>query len=113
MIAHRRADVADLNARARERLRAAGLLGPELETPAGSFAVGDHVVVKRNDAGASINNGDRGRVTARRPDTRRDRDRAPRSPVRARPPTSSPSRPPPATRRSCTATRSPATSPKA
>ena len=63
MIAHRRADVADLNSRARERMRAAGLLGPELDTPAGSFAVGDHVVVKRNDHRRDINNGDRGRVT--------------------------------------------------
>ena len=44
-------------------MRAAGLLGPELETPAGSFAVGDHVVVKRNDHRREINNGDRGRVT--------------------------------------------------
>ena len=64
MIAHRRADVADLNCRARERMRAAGVLGTELETPAGSFAVGDHVVVKRNDLRREINNGDRATVTA-------------------------------------------------
>ena len=63
MIAHRRADVTDLNARAREQMRAAGLLGAELETPAGSFAVGDHVVVERNDTRRGINNGDRARVT--------------------------------------------------
>ncbi len=44
-------------------MRAAGLLGPELDTPAGTFAVGDHVVVKRNDHRRDINNGDRGRVT--------------------------------------------------
>ena len=64
MIAHRRADVADLNSRARERMRAAGLLGPEIDTPAGTFAVGDHVVVKRNDHRREINNGDRATVTA-------------------------------------------------
>jgi ATP-dependent exoDNAse (exonuclease V) alpha subunit len=64
MIAHRRADVTDLNTRARERMRVGGLLGPELETPAGSFAVGDHVVVRRNDHRREINNGDRGTVTA-------------------------------------------------
>ena len=64
MIAHRRADVVDLNARARERMRRAGALGPELETLAGSFAVGDHVVVKRNDLRRGIHNGDRARVTA-------------------------------------------------
>jgi conjugative relaxase-like TrwC/TraI family protein len=63
MIAHRRVDVADLNSRARERIRAAGQLGPELETPAGSFAVGDHVVIRRNDHRREISNGDRGRVS--------------------------------------------------
>ena len=62
MIAQRRADVADLNSRARERMRATGLLRAELDTPAGTFAVGDHVVVKRNDTRRDINNGDRGRV---------------------------------------------------
>ena len=64
MIAHRRADVADLNARARQRMRRAGALGPELETPAGCFAVGDHVVVKRNDLRRGIHNGDRAHVSA-------------------------------------------------
>ena len=63
MIAPRRADVIDLNARARQRLQLAGGLGPELDTPAGPYAVGDHVVVKRNDRRRGINNGDRARVT--------------------------------------------------
>src|SRR2546430_2195896 len=50
MIAHRRADVADLNERARARMREAGRLGPdELETDARAFAVGDRVVTTRND----------------------------------------------------------------
>ena len=69
MIAQRRADVADLNARARSAMRAAGALGPELETAAGAFAVGDVVVVKRNDTRRGVNNGDRARVTAIEPDS--------------------------------------------
>jgi ATP-dependent exoDNAse (exonuclease V) alpha subunit len=69
MIAQRRADVADLNSRARERLRAAGVLGPELETAAGTFAAGDVVVVKRNDTRRGVSNGDRARVTAIEPDS--------------------------------------------
>ena len=68
MIAQRRADVADLNARAREHMRAAGALGGrELRLPGGAFAVGDRVVVKRNDLRLGVDNGDRGRVIARRP----------------------------------------------
>ncbi len=64
MIAHRRADVADLNARAR-LLRAAGVLGrDELTLPGGEFAVGDRVVVKANDVRRGINNGDRAQVVA-------------------------------------------------
>ena len=63
MIAHRRDDVADLNARARERMRAAGRLGgDELVLPGGGFSVGDHVVVKRNSLHRGVSNGDRGRV---------------------------------------------------
>jgi ATP-dependent exoDNAse (exonuclease V) alpha subunit len=62
MIARRRVDVAELNEDARTRLRAARMLGPELDTPAGAFAVGDRVVVKRNDRRLDICNGDRGRV---------------------------------------------------
>ena len=65
MIAQRRADVADLNARARDHLREAGVLGVnELELPGGAFAVGDAVVVKRNDLRAGVSNGERGRVVA-------------------------------------------------
>lgn len=65
MIAQRRTDVDDLNTRARERLRAAGLLGEhELRLPGGHFAAGDHVVVKVNDLRRGVINGDRGRVTA-------------------------------------------------
>ncbi len=65
MIAERRADVADLNERARAHLREAGKLGKvELELPGGAVAVGDAVVIKRNDLRLSVANGQRGRVTA-------------------------------------------------
>lgn len=64
MIAHRRADVADLNHRARDQLDRAGLLGGErLHLPGGTFAAGDRVVVKTNDRRLGINNGDRARIT--------------------------------------------------
>jgi ATP-dependent exoDNAse (exonuclease V) alpha subunit len=63
MIAQRRADVADLNELARERLKAAGMIGAdELELPGGVFAVGDQVVVKRNDLRIGVTNGQRGEV---------------------------------------------------
>ena len=72
MIAYRRADVADLNARARDRLRVDGeLRGCELQLPGGDFAAGDLVVIKRNELELEINNGDRGRVLAVDPDQRR------------------------------------------
>jgi hypothetical protein len=65
MIAQRRADVADLNERARAHLREAGELGEvELELPGGAFAVGDAVVIKRNDLRLGVANGQRGHVTA-------------------------------------------------
>ena len=49
MIARRRADVAELNLRARQLLRQVGELGPEeIALPGGDFAVGDQVVIKRN-----------------------------------------------------------------
>jgi len=65
MIAHRRADVAALNARARERLREAGRLGPdELETNDRAFAVGDRVVTTRNDRSLHVVNGQAGRLSA-------------------------------------------------
>jgi hypothetical protein len=71
MIAQRRDEVADLNARARARMRAAGLLGErELRLPGGRFAVGDHVVVKRNDLQRGIHNGERARVIAVDPNAR-------------------------------------------
>ena len=63
MIALRRADVRDLNARARARLDEAGLLGADrLLLGWGEFAVGDRVMCKRNDARLGIANGDRGEV---------------------------------------------------
>ncbi len=64
MIAQRRADVADLNERARAYLRHAGELGEvELELTGGAFAVGDAVVIKRNELRLGVANGQRGRVT--------------------------------------------------
>ena len=61
MIAHRRADVADLNARARERMRTGGLLGAdELMTEHRAFADGDRVVATRNDRRLGILNGQTG-----------------------------------------------------
>ena len=50
MIAHRRVDVADLNGRAHALMRAAGELGgDELRRRRAAFAVGDRVVLRRND----------------------------------------------------------------
>lgn len=65
MIAHRRADVAELNARAREAMRADGLLaGREVEGADGrSFARGDWVVCAKNDRALDVRNGTRGVVT--------------------------------------------------
>jgi conjugative relaxase-like TrwC/TraI family protein len=63
MIARLRADVADLNERVRAELRARGVVsGPEVELTAGSFGVGDRVVVKQNDFRLGVSNGQRGRV---------------------------------------------------
>ena len=70
MLAVRRADVTELNLRARAELRAAGRLGAdELTVPTGpyserSFAVGDTVVAKRNAYPHGLINGARGTVTA-------------------------------------------------
>jgi ATP-dependent exoDNAse (exonuclease V) alpha subunit len=65
MIAHRRRDVAELNGRARALLARDGRLGPEtLYLPAGAFAAGDHVVLKRNDSRLGVRNNERGVVTA-------------------------------------------------
>jgi conjugative relaxase-like TrwC/TraI family protein/excisionase family DNA binding protein len=63
MIALRRVDVSDLNARARVRMRSAGALGAEeLELRAGGFSVGDHVLIRKNHIGLDISNGQRGVV---------------------------------------------------
>ena len=72
MLAHRRDDVRDLNLRARDQMRLAGKLGErELRLPGGSFAVGDHVIVKRNDLRLGVVNGERGLVAAIDPESRR------------------------------------------
>jgi conjugative relaxase-like TrwC/TraI family protein len=65
MVALRRSDVADLNERARDRLREAGALGVEQVEPGErSFAVGDRVIAGRNDRIVGVTNGDTGRITA-------------------------------------------------
>ncbi len=65
MIAHRRRDVADLNARARDRMRALGRIGPDvLVTGERAFAVGDRVVTTRNDRTVGVVNGQPGVVAA-------------------------------------------------
>jgi len=64
MIAHRRSDVAELNRRAREHMRAAGRLGHDaLVTGERAFAVGDRVVATRNDRGLGVVNGQSGTLT--------------------------------------------------
>jgi ATP-dependent exoDNAse (exonuclease V) alpha subunit len=69
MIAHRRADVAALNERARELMRCHGALGSDaLRLPGGSFAIGDRVVVKRNHQRVDVTNGERGIVAGIDPD---------------------------------------------
>lgn len=68
MIAHRRADVADLNRRARAVLREAGRLGPDaLLTGERAFAVGDRVVATRNDRRLTVVNGQTGTLVAVHP----------------------------------------------
>jgi conjugative relaxase-like TrwC/TraI family protein len=63
MIAHRRTDVAELNALARERMHRDGRLGEEeLVTETRAFAVGDRVIARRNDRRAGVVNGTRGEV---------------------------------------------------
>ena len=64
MIALRNADVADLNQRARTRMRDSGrLAGPDVDFDGKPFATGDEVVVKHNDRHLGVLNGDRGTVT--------------------------------------------------
>lgn len=68
MYALRRSDVDDLNARARLRMRAAGLVGEEtLEVAGKSFAVGDRVVTLRNDHRLGVRNGTLGEVASLEP----------------------------------------------
>ncbi|HET6507386.1 MAG TPA: MobF family relaxase [Baekduia sp.] len=63
MIAHRRADVAELNARARHRMHRDGRLGTdELAAGERAFAVGDRVIARHNDRRADVVNGMRGEV---------------------------------------------------
>ena len=65
MIAHRRRDVADLNARARELMRAIGRIGADALLANGrAFAVGDRVVATRNDRALGVVNGEAGVVEA-------------------------------------------------
>jgi ATP-dependent exoDNAse (exonuclease V) alpha subunit len=73
MLAARRADVADLNARARTLLTATGRLGDSRFTSpeddgGRSFAVGDIVIARRNDYSTGLLNGQRGLVTHVDPD---------------------------------------------
>jgi ATP-dependent exoDNAse (exonuclease V) alpha subunit len=64
MIAARRSDVDDLNARARVRMKAAGhLTGPELTVDDRSFQVGDDVLCLRNERSLGVLNGTRGTLT--------------------------------------------------
>ncbi len=80
MIAFRRVDVADLNGRARALMRAAGALGEqELALAGGAFAVGDRVVLRRNDRRLGVANGERGVVAAVEPSGRQHGGRARRS----------------------------------
>jgi hypothetical protein len=65
MYALRRADVDDLNAGARVRLKAAGELGDERAEFAGrEFAVGDKVMCLRNDYSLGVRNGSVGTVAS-------------------------------------------------
>ena len=109
MVALRRADVDDLNARARTHMHAAGrLAGPTLTLDDGTvFQAGDRVVCLRNDHRAGLVNGLRGTVTARRTLTPRSHSSTTTAPTTtSRPPTSTPATSP-------TGTPSPATRPKA
>ncbi|MDP8930315.1 MAG: relaxase domain-containing protein, partial [Actinomycetota bacterium] len=65
MVGLRQADVDDLNARARLRLQAAGLLtGSALKVDGVEFQVGDRVVCLRNDRRLGVVNGTRATVSA-------------------------------------------------
>jgi Ti-type conjugative transfer relaxase TraA len=63
MLAHRRADVRDLNDRARALMHADGRLGDEeLEAADRAFAAGDRVITTHNDRRLRVTNGWRGTV---------------------------------------------------
>ena len=63
MLAYRRADVAELNRRARELMLAGRLVsGPELHVNRMPFAAGDRVLLRRNDRRLRVANGDRALV---------------------------------------------------
>ena len=64
MIALRRADVRRLNGQARALMRDAGMLGPDVPFRCGTFAIGDRVVVRRNDRRLGTANGETGLVEA-------------------------------------------------
>ena len=65
MLAARRVDVDDLNARARRRLQDTGRLrGVAMSAGEREFAVGDRVLCNRNDRHVGVFNGDLGTVTA-------------------------------------------------
>jgi Ti-type conjugative transfer relaxase TraA len=67
MIAHRRRDVAELNARARTQLRASARIGDDLvRTAERSFAAGDRVVTTHNDRSLGVVNGQAGTVAGLR-----------------------------------------------
>jgi conjugative relaxase-like TrwC/TraI family protein len=71
MVALTRADVDDLNGRARERLRAEGHLPAEgMEVGGKEFAVGDRVLTLRNDRRLGVVNGGRATVIDLQPDDR-------------------------------------------
>lgn len=61
MLAPRRAEVRHLNAIARAELMRAGRVLPDgIEIGGRTFAVGDHVLLRRNDLGLDVQNGQRG-----------------------------------------------------
>jgi Ti-type conjugative transfer relaxase TraA len=64
MVAARHRDVTDLNDRARSFMRTAGRLGPALMVHDIEFAVGDRVMMLRNDRRLGVLNGSRGVVTS-------------------------------------------------
>jgi conjugative relaxase-like TrwC/TraI family protein len=71
MIAHRRTDVADLNALARDRMHRDGRLGDEeVLTGSRAFAVGDRVIARHNDRRADVVNGMRAEVIGVDPEAR-------------------------------------------